>query len=560
MQEAHSPARGKATEQDMVDRAMRRWEAAKADRGEWTALWDELAAFVRPSRDLVYSPDRGQTPRDQAFLFDGTAISANMVLASGCMSRLTPAQTPWFAFDPPRAMQGSDTVKRWYAECTEIAIEALATSNFYTEIHECYLDRGGFGTSLLHCEGGTDHPLTFKAEDIGHYAVLNGADGRVDTVFRQMELTARQAAQRYPVEKLPQTIRDELAEPRAQSAKHEFVQVIYPREDAERDGNKLDGANKPVASLHIYVKEKLLVRNSGYDEMPSLASRYLRWGNSAYGICPAWMALPEMRQLNELQMNLDVLAGVAAFPRILVPNDLEGEVDLRQSGATYIKDMNRVPKEWATSGDYRIGLDRVQARKEAIREAFHVELFRMWAQITKQMTAHEVSARENEKIELFSPTFTLLTSELYGPLLRRVFALLLRQGVFPQPPDEAVYVNARGRHAIPDPAIRYTSRLALALKAVHATGMQRTLGMFTPLLEQHPELLDNFNLDRAMRDTGINEGVPVEWMPAEDEVMAIREARAKAQAEQQAKMEAMQQAEMTAKLAQSGVLNQGGGR
>lgn len=527
-----SNARRKA----LVDRIMLRWQAAQAERGPWLGLWQQMADYVRPNRSTVKG--RMDAPSLAGFesVFDGTAISANMTLASGCMSRLTPAQTPWFAFDPPRELRQSDAAKRWYAECSEIALEALATSNFYTELHEAYLDRGAFGTCCLHVEGTMKHPLNFKAHDIGTYAFLNGADGMVDTVFRELTYTAREAAQVYEVKELPECLQRVLQDPGSsqQGERHDFLHVIYPREDAERDGSKMDGANKPIASVHIHVKTRTIVRVGGYEEMPTIGSRYLRWGTGAYGICPTWQALPEARQLNELQKNLDVLAEVAAFPRLLLPDDMEGEVDLRATGTTYFKDPNRVPREWLTQGRYDVGLDRVKARQEAIKSAFHVELFQMWAAITKQMTAYEVGERAQEKVELFSPTFTLLSTEMYGPILRRVFSLLMRQGVFPMPPEEAVHQNERGMWAVSDPKLRYTSRLALALKAVNNQALNRVLGMMGPVMQFNPAVADNLNWDVAMRDIALNEGVPVEWMPSEDEVGQLRQARAEAQMQAEA--------------------------
>ena len=542
-------------EKALVDKVMRKWQSAQAERTQWTSLWQLMADYVRPSRQVTSKTD---TPQLTGFenLFDGTAISACMTLASGCMSRLTPAQVPWFSFEAPRALKGSDDAKKWFAECTEIAIEALASSNFYTQIHELYLDRGAFGTGLIHCESSERHPLNFKTSVIGSYALCNGSDGMVDTVYRELEYTARQAEQEYGLESLPESIRRELATDAEPTKKHKFLHCIYPRAEADRDAGKIGPENKPVASVHIFVQEKRIVRNSGYDEMPSFGTRYLEWGGSAYGICPTWQALPDARQVNELQKNMDVLAEIAAFPRFLAPFDQEGEVDLRSSGMTYFKDPQNIPRVWGTEGRYDVGKDRVLERQKAIKDAFHVELFQMWSAITKQMTAFEASERAQEKIELFSPTFTLLSTELYGPLLRRVFALLLRQSVFPMPPEDSVYQNARGAWAVPDPDIRYTSRLALALKAVQNGALNRTLGTFAPFIEAKPELLDNLNLDLAMRDIGRSEGLKEDWIVGEDEVAQMRQARAQAQAAQaQAEQQNVQadsqkmQAEAAAKLA-----------
>lgn len=551
--------RGEAGDRRVADNILKRWEQAKGERSAWLGLWQEMAQYVRPSRDpAVRSASVTVTPRLSGFeqLFDSTAIHANMVLASGCMSRLTPAQSPWFKYESP-GWGAPDRVKQWFDKCTEIAHLALATSNFYTELHELYLDRGAFGTACFHADAGTDHPLMFHTSDTGTYALLNGANGQCDTVFRELRLDARQAAQLFGEKALPEELSKCLLSPTdAINEKHEFVHAVYPRADHERDGAKMDGRNMAVASVHVHVKSRTIVRNSGYNEMCSFGSRYLRWGESSYGFCPAWQCLPDARQLNDMQRNLDVLAEVAAFPRMLLPEDQEGEVDLRAMGQTFFKSADKVPRAWMTEGRYEIGMERVAMRRQSIRDAFHVELFQQWAMISKQMTAAEVNARELEKIELFSPTFTLLTTELYTPILTRVFALLLRQGVFPPPPPEIVYVNSRGRYAVPDPRVQFTSRLALALKSVRSYALNNAIARAGQMsaFPAGTSVGDNLRFDRAWRDSAMDDGLPVEWITDEEDVARTRQARAQA-AQEAAQMEqAKALAEGASKLATAGLI------
>jgi hypothetical protein len=546
------------SEKALVDGVMRRWDRAKAERSTWLALWNEMAKYVRPSVDPVLrSVTNNYTPKLTGFeqLFDSTAIQANLVLASGTMARLTPAQTPWFRFDPPQHLRQSDAAKLWYHECTEIAIEALAVSNFYTELHNLYLDRGAFGSGCFHCDSGHDVPLWFKTNDLGTFSYMNGADGRVDTVFREMRFDAREAAQEYGEESLPESLQKELKETSSNfTHKHDFVHCILPRTDINQA--KMDAKNMPIASIHIHVKTRQIVRNSGYAEMPTFGSRYLRWGDASYGFCPAWQALPDMRQNNDVNRFVDVLAEIAAFPRILAPHDFDGEIDLRSSGVTPFKSVQDVPREWATSGKYDIAEARIRYREQKINQAFHVELFQQWQATTREMTAAEVNARELEKIELFSPTFTLLTTELYGPLLRRVFSLLLRQGCFSPPPQEALYQNHRGRWSIPDPKIEYTSRLALALHSVRSYALDKAVARIAQMSGFNPQVGDNLNWDKAFRDATMDDGLPADWMPDEDSVAKARDSRAQQQAQQVQIGQAHQLADSASKLAQSGLIPQ----
>jgi len=41
-----------------------------------------------------------------ANLFDGTAIQANMILANGQLTWMTPHDTRWFFYDPPGHLKG----------------------------------------------------------------------------------------------------------------------------------------------------------------------------------------------------------------------------------------------------------------------------------------------------------------------------------------------------------------------------------------------------------------------------------------------------------------------
>lgn len=535
----------------LAERLYQRWQQAQTVRQPWLSMWQEMADYVRPTKEHIIS--KSSTPSTSAFdkLFDGTALNANMIHAAGCMSRLTPAQVPWFSYAPPKALKDVEAVKQWYSICTEITLEVLSGSNFYNQIHEAYLDRGAFGSCCLHVEEAAKYPVNFKTFEVGTYAFLQGADGQIDTVFLERTYTAREAAQYYGEAALPEAIQKELKDNANCNKPHKFVQIIYPRADADRDRVKRDGPNMPIASVHMCLSDKNIVRISGYEEMPTIGSRYMVWGTGPYGFAPSWQALPECRTLNELQKNLDVLAEVAAFPRLLLPSDQEGEVDLRATGITYFKDHNNKPAEWLTQGKYDIGLERVNARQQAIRAAYHVDLFQMWgnASLDKQMTALEASYRENEKIELFSPTFTLLSSEMYRPLLQRLFAMLLRQGVFPQPPEEAVYQNAQGNWAIPDPDLRYVTPLALRLGNIHNNAMQRVMGMIAPLAQLKPNIMDNFNVDKIARDTSYNEGIPADWLNLEDAVDQMRQARAEAEAQQRMVEQQQQQADTVAKLA-----------
>lgn len=514
--------------------------ALKTERSTWSTLWQDIADYVMPRKSQITTTKTEGVEGFTDDLYDLTACRANMTLAAGQLNYVTPASERWFAFECPEELreQAGEDGARWFQACTDIAFREIARSNFYLEVHECFLDRGAFGTSILYLEPGTKQALQFCNHEVGTYAVAENAEGVVDTVFREWEMTARQAVQRFGLENVGETIQKCYAlakeTPAKLDEKFSFIHAVMPRADNMRAPGKQDPENKPIASVYVAVKDCVVVKNSGYDEMPYFVTRFLKWGKSPYGYSPSIEALPTVRQVNFIERQMDALAELAAFPRILIPEGLEGDVDLRSGGVTTYDPNNAngaKPEEWGTQGRYDIGLQRVEAKQKAIEEAYHVTLFRMFSERQKQMTAREVIERVQEKLVQFSPTFARMTTELLNPLLERVFALLFRAGKFPDPPESVLVVTAEGVD-LPLPQVSYTSKIALAIKALETQSFMQFVEVVAPLVQVDPTVLDAVHTDRAIKGLARNLGLPVEWIRTEEEVAAVRQQRAEAQAAQ----------------------------
>lgn len=523
----------------------------KADRQNFDTIWQELADVIQPRKNNItvrQTPDAGEN----ADLYDTTAVDANMVLGAGQLSYITPASDRWMAYEFPEALRSKDggsvpdEAAKWFQQCTEIAHREIGRSNFYTEVHEMYLDRGGMGTGCLYVAEGKRTTLNFCCHAIGTYSIAEDEEGYVDTVFREFKMTARQAVQRFGKDSLGEKVKAayESPKPEAMDQKFTFVHAVFPRED--RDARKIDGPNKPFASIYVCVDDQTVVRNEGYDELPYAVTRYLVWGENVYGYCPSIDILPTIRQVNFIERQMDALAETAAFPRLLIPEAMKGQVDMRAAGIT-IFDPNTptaLPKEWATQGRYDIGQERVKTKQDAIRKAYHNDLFQMFAQAEREMTAYEAMQRVAEKLVQFSPTFARLTTEFLQPTLQRVFGILFRGGYFPEPPKEVFIPTSEGV-ALAMPQVVFTSKVALAIKALENKAFLDFIQIIAPLLPQRPDLLDNFDLDVASRDMARNLGLSSSWIKDADDV--AEERAAKAQQMQQA--QAMQATESLAKAA-----------
>jgi hypothetical protein len=135
-----------------------------------------------------------------------------------------------------------------------------------------------------------------------------------------------------------------------------------------------------------------------------------------------------------------------------------------------------------------IGLEMMEQRRRSIRSAYYVDQLQLAAGAA--MSATEVLQRSDERLRLLAPSIARLQTELLGPLVERVFGLLLRSQELPPPPP-----------ALAGEAIRveYVSPLAAAQKASALLGVRRVFDVMAPLAAAQPEIYDLFAGDELVR-------------------------------------------------------------
>ena len=533
-----------------IEDIFRRHKKAESVRMLMSSTWRDVANHVRPiKRDIGTDSNETSTPSTSnlSCLYDSAGIEGNQTYAAGCMSWMTPSETTWFGFDAPFRHRGDDAVKQWYADCTDEAQRILAGTNFYSAIHEVYLDDGAFGTSGLIIEEDSEKGIRFEALGIDEYAILENANRDVDTLFRVLRLSPRQAKQKWGEALLHPEVRKALAEGKEIDKQEPYLHAALPR--ADREHGKSDSINMPWAVVWIDQKRKHIVEESGAWESPFAVHRHALWSHLPFGFSPGIRALPDCRQLNLMQKLLDTLVEKQVTPPVIAPAGYKGRIDLRRGGITYKDPSGNAPEFWNNPGNYLVGEDRIEFRRRQINASFHVEMFQALASVPigKEMTAAEVQMRQRDRLTLFSPTFARKNQELNNPVMRRVFGILMRLGAFPTPPRQLVQLRD-GQPFIPDPEIVYTSRLALQLKAIHNDAYLRVMDSVLPLLPVAPDVLDHFDLDKIVRDLSRNEGMRSDWLRAERLVSDIR--RERQQMEQQAmeQQAQLQEADAASKL------------
>jgi hypothetical protein len=501
-------------------------------------LWEECGRMTvtRKVQSLIRSSTRSASlpggdffsPQDMRLL-NTSAANSNRLLSGGIMSWAFPADQPWYAYKPQPQQTGIDALETWLAHCSEIAHFYLSASNFYSRTHERTIDDCTFGTGAMTAEAGRRGPLNFKTYDAGSYVVHEDADGMVDMVFRERSFSALQARDEFGGDALPATVQQDLQANKGTN-RHIFLHCVYQRELKDVRPDK-GPTGMPVASVWIHMQSKQVVRTRGFDSMPNVVTRHLRWSeDSPYGVSPAMEALGAIRGVNYMEMLMTMLGEVSVTPRILMPQGAPGPPDLRAGGIT-MKGLtsDSSPQEWAAAGRFDIGLKLIERMELAIGEMFHRPLFAMLSDRTGDLNIPHVRALEFERLSRFSPAFTQLTTEFTNPILERVFMLLFNAGKFPPPPQEALVRDAAGNLVMLYPQVVQTSRLAMAMQAARRMAVANALEIAIPLEASGHRVLDNFDSDAAFIDILRGGGAPNTFIRESDVRDQIRQKREDAQ-------------------------------
>ena len=160
------------------------------------------------------------------------------------------------------------------------------------------------------------------------------------------------------------------------------------------------------------------------------------------------------------------------------------------------------------------------------------------------MTATEVLQRQEEKMRLMGPMVGRLQSELLGPMIDRVFNVLMRRGQLPMAPTEF-----EGQQL----AIDYVTPVARAQKAQLVFNLSRFLEQMVPLANLKPEMLDNLDFDATFRWAHSTLDAPVMTLANQEKMQQERQVR---QQQQQAMMEQEQANAQAAQIKDLGAANQ----
>ena len=515
---------------DLTKNLLSRFDRLKSQRQNWESHWQDVADYMQPRKADV-TKQRARGDKRMELIFDSSPIQAVELLAASLHGMLTNPSTPWFTLRfKDQDVDTEDEAKLWLQSATDAMYTAFNRSNFQQEIFELYHDLITFGTAAMFIEEDNDDLVKFSTRHINEVFIAENDKGRIDTIYRKFNISARAAVQKFGnkvsnditaiVKKDPYTEVD-------------IIHAVYPRDDF--NPTKKDKSNMPFESVYIEVKTGNELSVSGFKEFPFVVPRYLKASNEIYGRSPAMTALPDVKMLNEMSKTTIKAAQKQVDPPLLVPDDgfllpvrtVPGGLNFYRSGTRdRIEPLN-------IGANNPLGLNMEEQRRDSIRSVFYINQLMM--QDGPQMTATEVIQRNEEKMRLLGPVLGRLQSELLKPLIDRVFSILLRNNMLPQAPE---FLSGR------DIEIEYVSPLAKAQKSSELQSIMRAIEILGTLANVAP-VFDYVNFDNLVKHLADIVGVPQKILKSQSQVNAERQ-------EAQQKQQEMQQMQQVQQLAKAG--------
>jgi len=543
---------------DLAKRLISRFERLQADRGTWEATWQEIVDYFLPNHTPITSVNTPGT-RYGTKIYDDQPARDVLKLASTLNAMIANQASQWFAFETlDKELMRSSDHKQYFDLVDTTLRNELDNSNFSTQIHETCIDAVSLCTATMFVEQSAQQGrvLQFSARPLRECYLSEDHEGYIDTIFRLIDtLTARQIVQRFtdlPGAAIPEAVRQKADRPAEQDQACTLIHAVYPR--TERDTSSRAAVDFPYASVWIHRDSARVVYESGYQEMPAGVLRWHTCAGEIYGRGPCLVALGDAKTLQNMNRTLLRVGEKMADPPLQVPSEgFLGKYSLKPGALNYFNPTSSGRVEpIKIDGNIPIAVELLQDRRDAIREALMVNQLQVIDR--KQMTAEEVRERISENIRILGPIFGRWQAEFLDRILLRCYRLCRRAGLIPDPP--AALRDAPVK-------VKYLSPLAKSQQYHEVQAVQLTVGTAIRWASelQQPDLLDNLDLDKAVRLVADLDGAPGQVLRDEKQVAALRQARAEQQqriTQIQAQAAQAQTADKVAGAAQKLALIQGG--
>lgn len=507
---------------------------------KWKQLRDYQLPFIGQ-----FDGEEDQSEPYNGKILNPVAWESCQIFASGVMSGLTPPSRKWFKLTMENIdVAANSQVAELLDEREEILYAVLAKSNFYSVVHQVYMELT-MGQAPMGIFADSESGVRFTSYPIGTYAISTNSKEIVNIFGRKYKMTVDQIVEQFGYENCPDNIKNIYDNGNSLQQSFTVNWLVEPNKDRK---DKLGRRNMPYSSIYWVEGSNSdeVLYHGGFEEWPIPIARHTSMDLNGYGKGAAWFAQPDSQMLQKLEFDYLTAVELGVKPPMQAPSDVISTVNLYPGGITEIEGQHKVEPMFAVQSNLQDIQNKIAVTEDSIKRAYSADLFLMLDQIDKgQMTAREVMERTQEKLQQLGPVVERLLSEFLNPIIERVYSVLDRAGVFPPVDDEDLLDQLNGQEV----KIEYISPLAQAQKMSSLVNIEQYFAFIMSLAQANPNIVNKFNFEEAANTYGVNLGVPAKIIRSDDEYQEILAQQAQAQAEQEQQMQLMQAAQLAPQMA-----------
>lgn len=511
------------------------WDSLNQIREAYEDDWVQVKKHFLPRKGRgLKGEDQRTDKNDRTDRLDSTGLTSLRKFSHGMFSFMVNPSVPWFkASFSDKKITKKRSVKVWLDIVTEKILDKLASSNFYQAMKTSFQELGAFGTFFMFIQPQMDDEgkmnLRFTPLTTGTYVIDQDYLGKVDTVIREMDRSAKKLVEEFGEENVSPAVKKAYDNRSKQTFK--ILHAIYPRQ--KREHGKIDKLNKKYASIHIEYrgsdgKTGNILRVSGFDKFPGMGVRWDATGDDVYGQSPAMDALGDAQMLEN--MNIDLIKAIhKELDPPLATADAEAEIGQDPGDVTAIEGAGDNKQGVYPITQVRANIpaaeQRIERVQNQVKEIMYVYLFQQLTLPHPQKTATEVLEAKEEKLLMIGPAIERLQNEELKPTIDIAFELMLEYFEIPEWPEPELLGGQELK-------IEFTSVLAQAQKSTQTGAKDRIIMLIGQLAALYPEALDNLNTDKIIENYANALGVPADEINSPEVRDAIREQRKQAQMNQ----------------------------
>lgn len=408
---------------------MSRHEKALSRKENFRDLYEDAYEFALPQRNLYDGHWEGKVGGQKKMdrVFDSTAINSTQRFANRMQSGIFPPQRKWCRLEP-----GSDIPQDRQAEAqlaldtySDKLFDTLKQSNFDIAIGEFLLDLS-VGTAVMMVQPGDDTmPVNFVPVPQYLVSFEEGANGKVDNVYRRMRIKGEALQRQWPDIKIPQALQIQI-----DNKPEEEIELV--------EATLLDQKRGDYCYHVIHKKSKTELLYKRMDYSPWVVSRYSKVAGEIYGRGPLITALPDIKTLNKVKeltlKNASInIAGVytAADDGVLNPNTIQIKpgaiIPVARNGGPQGESLRPLPR----SGDFNLTQLEINELTQSIKRILLDES--LPPENMSARSATEVVERMKELSQNLGSAFGRLINETMIPLVSKMLEVMDERGIITLP-------------------------------------------------------------------------------------------------------------------------------